>query len=72
LQCLPYTLHNSCISSSVIWWIKIWWLLITILLCVRGRVTNNNGFWIWWLDLLTASFKSLLKINYNSSQSITA
>jgi hypothetical protein len=24
----------------------------TILSCVRGSVTNNNGFWIGWLDLL--------------------
>jgi hypothetical protein len=28
----------------------------TILSLVRGSVTNNNEFWIRWLDLLTHSF----------------
>jgi hypothetical protein len=37
-----------------------------ILSRVRSSVTNNNGFWIGWLDLLTPSFT----LNYNSSQSI--
>jgi hypothetical protein len=27
-----------------------------ILSRIRGSMTNNNGFWIWWLDLLTTSF----------------
>jgi hypothetical protein len=34
----------------------------------RGSVTNNNGFWIRWLDLLTPSFK--ITLNYNQLQSI--
>jgi hypothetical protein len=30
-------------------------------------VTNNNGFWIWWLDLLTLLLQSLLiTINYST------
>jgi hypothetical protein len=42
-----------------------------ILSSVRGSVTNNNGFWIRWLDLLTPSLQSLLiTINDNSWQSI--
>jgi hypothetical protein len=28
---------------------------------VRGSVTNNNGFWIGWLDLLTSSFAITLQ-----------
>jgi hypothetical protein len=35
----------------------------------RIVVTNNNGFWIWWLDLLDAFFK--IRTNYDSSQSVT-
>jgi hypothetical protein len=32
-----------------------------------GCVTNNNGFWIEWLDLLTMSLQSLLiTINYST------
>jgi hypothetical protein len=31
-----------------------------ILSCVRGSVTNNNGFWIGWLDLLALLLQSLL------------
>jgi hypothetical protein len=34
---------------------------------VRGSVTNNNRFWIRWLDLLKPSFTT----TYNSSQSMT-
>jgi hypothetical protein len=30
---------------------------------VRGSTTNNNGFWIGWLDLLTPS--SSISLNYN-------
>jgi hypothetical protein len=30
-------------------------------------VTNNNGFWIWWLDLLTPSFTSSLNRNQLNS-----
>jgi hypothetical protein len=34
---------------------------------VYFSVTNNNGFWIGWLDLLTTSCKSLvIKINYSA------
>jgi hypothetical protein len=29
----------------------------TILSCVRGSVTNNNGFWTRWLDVLTPSLQ---------------
>jgi hypothetical protein len=34
-----------------------------ILSHVRGSVTNNNEFWIGWLDLLTTSFT--IPLNYN-------
>jgi hypothetical protein len=35
---------------------------------VRSSVTNNNGFWIGWLDLLELLWQLLLiSINYNSS-----
>jgi hypothetical protein len=57
-----------------------WWLshgeanfpvdvvFIMILSWVPGSVTNNNGFWIGWLDLLITSLQSLLiTINYNQS-----
>jgi hypothetical protein len=37
---------------------------------VYGAVTNNNGFWIGRLDLLTPSFTVTLTQNYNNSQSI--
>jgi hypothetical protein len=38
---------------------------------VRGSVTNNNGFWIGWLDLLQTSLQLFLTaINYNSSQTM--
>jgi hypothetical protein len=36
---------------------------------VRGSVTNNNGFWFGWLDLLTPSNKIIL--NYNQLQQLT-
>jgi hypothetical protein len=29
----------------------------------RGSVTNDNGFWIGWLDLLTPSFA--ISLNHN-------
>jgi hypothetical protein len=41
---------------------------IYVLSRVRSSVTNNNGFWIGWLELLTPSFT----ITYNSSHSMTA
>jgi hypothetical protein len=35
--------------------------------CVYGSVTNNNGFWIGWFDLLTSLLQSLLiAINYSA------
>jgi hypothetical protein len=34
-----------------------------------GSVTNNNGFWIRWLDLLTSS--SAVSLNHNQLQSLT-
>jgi hypothetical protein len=43
-----------------------------ILSRVYGSVTNNNGFWIWWLVLLTPSLQSLLitiNLQPNSSSS---
>jgi hypothetical protein len=43
-----------------------------ILSRVGDSVTNNNGFLIGWMDLLTSSLQSLLiAINYKSSQSMT-
>jgi hypothetical protein len=38
---------------------------------VRGSVTNNNGFWIGWLDLLTPSFTVTLRPNYNQLLQLT-
>jgi hypothetical protein len=50
-------------------WHTEMFLLICILLSrVRGSVTNKNGFWIGWLNLLTPSFT----ITFNSSQSMPA
>jgi hypothetical protein len=38
---------------------------------VYGSVTNNSGFWIGWLYLLTPSLQSLvIAINYNNLNSI--
>jgi hypothetical protein len=34
----------------------VWRALKCILSRIYGCVSNNNGFWIGWLDLLTASF----------------
>jgi hypothetical protein len=46
-------------------------LILIVLSRVRGSVTNNNGFWIAWLDLLTLFLQSLLiNISYNSSHSM--
>jgi hypothetical protein len=36
---------------------------------VYGIVTNNNGFWIGWLDLLTPSFTASLLHNQSSVES---
>jgi hypothetical protein len=41
---------------------------ILMLSRVRGSVTNNNGFWIGWLDLLTSS--CTIYINYNQLQQL--
>jgi hypothetical protein len=39
---------------------------------VRGSVSNNNGFWIGYLDLLALLIQlHLIKISYSSSQSVT-
>jgi hypothetical protein len=38
-------------------------LLLFILSRVYGSVTNNNGLWIGWLDLLTPSFT--ISLNHN-------
>jgi hypothetical protein len=40
-----------------------------ILSCVRGSVTNNDGFWIGWFDLLTISFT--ITCNHNQLQDLT-
>jgi hypothetical protein len=40
-----------------------------ILLRVRGSVTNNNRFWIGWLDLFTACFT--ITLNYNQLEQLT-
>jgi hypothetical protein len=46
--------------------------VVNILSRVQGSVTNNNGFWIGWLDLLALLLQPLLiTISYNSSQSMT-
>jgi hypothetical protein len=43
-----------------------------ILSRVRGSVTNNNGFWIRWLNLLALILQSLLIIlTYNNLRSMT-
>jgi hypothetical protein len=34
--------------------------ILLILSHVRGSVTNNNEFWIWWLDLLALLLQSLV------------
>jgi hypothetical protein len=38
---------------------------------VWGSMTNINGFWIGWLDLLPPLQLLLITISYNSSQSMT-
>jgi hypothetical protein len=53
------TLINHAMSTSWLW----------ILLHVRGSVTNSNGFWIGWFDLLTPSFT--ISLNYNQLQQLT-
>jgi hypothetical protein len=40
------------------------WLSAIILSRVYGSVTNNNGFWIGWLDLLTPSVTVPLNHNH--------
>jgi hypothetical protein len=47
-------------------------LVPIVLSRVRASVTNNNGFWIGWLDLLALLLQlPLITITYNSSQSVT-
>jgi hypothetical protein len=41
----------------------------TVLLRVRSSVTNNNWFWIGWLDLLTPSFT--ISLNHNQLEQLT-
>jgi hypothetical protein len=53
-----FTGHSNC-TILYIW---------DILSRVYGSVTNNNGFSVGWLDLLTPCFTLLITINYNSSQ----
>jgi hypothetical protein len=44
-----------------------------LLSCVRGTVTNSNGLWIEWLDLLALLLQLLwITMTYNSSQSVNA
>jgi hypothetical protein len=38
---------------------------------VRRSMTNNNGLWIGWLDLLTPSYTVTLSYNHKNSQSMT-
>jgi hypothetical protein len=45
---------------------------LNILSRVHGSMTDNNGFWIGLLDLLTPLQCLLITINYNSSQQMTA
>jgi hypothetical protein len=61
----------------VVWWINLqsnnrsiqshFWHLFS---WVYGSMTNNNGFWIGWLDLFTPSCTVTHNDKYNSSQSI--
>jgi hypothetical protein len=44
-------------------------ILIYTLSRVRGSMTNNNGFWIGWLDLLTPSF--IFTLSYSQLQQLT-
>jgi hypothetical protein len=67
------------------WKFILWFLFMTscclvagyhvwgnILSHVQGSVTYNNRSWIGWLDLLALLLQSpLIKIDYNSSQSMT-
>jgi hypothetical protein len=58
----------SCCAHRIIMWIilklsfpcltEVLWItfVANVLSRVWGSVTNNNGFWIGWLDLLTPSF----------------
>jgi hypothetical protein len=59
----------SRLRPSGIWGSEGWYTLTR----VRGSVTDNNGFWIWCLDLLALLLQLyLFKIAYNSSKSVTA
>jgi hypothetical protein len=49
--------------SNVLWTLQIFKI---ILLLVRGSVTNNNGFWVGFID---AFFTVVL--NYNQIQQLT-
>jgi hypothetical protein len=45
--------------------VPLWWTVHSLIWSrVRGAVTNNNGFWIGWFDLLTTSFR----ISFNHNQ----
>jgi hypothetical protein len=47
------------------------WIDSTILSHVRDYVTNNNGFWIGWLDLLALLLQFLLfTINYSTTANV--
>jgi hypothetical protein len=50
-----------------------YFILLNILSCGRGSLTNNNVSWIGRLDLLALLLQlHLFTITYNSSQSVTA
>jgi hypothetical protein len=42
---------------------------VNILSLVRDSATNNDGFWIGWLDLLTPSWSQSITITHNQSPS---
>jgi hypothetical protein len=66
-------LTNNCLAgNSKVGVVKLFCNYRYILSRVFGFVTNNNGFWIGWLDLLTPSLYnlSLITISYKNSQSI--
>jgi hypothetical protein len=43
--------------------VEVWCIYMYVLSRVRGSMTNNNEFWIGWLDLLTHSFT--ITLNYD-------
>jgi hypothetical protein len=56
-----HTLVNIMCGIFLIFWIIfIYRKVFDLLSRVRGSVTNSNGLWIGWLDLLTLLLQSVL------------